>query len=127
LIDWDVVVISLPYLIDEALRTSARVRIVQNASYQELKELYARCSAAVVPIRAGATYMAGIRAAMEGLLLRAPVLATRIPCLEEYFQDDVDLLFFTAEDANSLAHVAMRLGAEPQLRERLCANAGSTM
>jgi glycosyltransferase involved in cell wall biosynthesis len=61
---------------------------------------------------------------IEGMSAQIPVVATRGGGPEEIISDGVDGMLYPLGDVAALAHILVRLGAEPQLRARLgCAAA----
>ena len=107
--DCEARIVTLPYLLTPIVQQNPRVQVFSNVSYGKLFELYATSDVAVIPLVADIEYMSGIRAVMEGLLLGIPVIATRTPCLEEYFTDGVDILMVEAGDAEALAEAAWKV------------------
>src|SRR5690606_35918029 len=74
LLDRDVVLVTHPYLVPAEIRNNPRVRILQNIPYLDLFSVYRNAFLTVVPIRRNVSYMSGIRATMESILLGVPVV-----------------------------------------------------
>jgi glycosyltransferase involved in cell wall biosynthesis len=120
---WELRLVTLPYLVPEGIRNNPKVEVLQRIEYKELFKLYTNAKVVVVPVKRGTTYMSGIRATMEAMLLKAPVLASRVAGLEEYFHDGDELLFFEPEDPEDLVCVIRKIDEEEDLRSKIVSNA----
>lgn len=117
-------IVTLPYLVPKSAQASSDVEILQDISYEELFDLYAGATMAIVPLKAGVEYPSGIRAVMESMAVGCPTIATRTQILEEYVSAESDALLYTdAGDAHSMCACIRRLAGDQALRNRLAGNA----
>ena len=123
----NVELITLPYLLPDAAKSSANITIREQLSYAELLATYSRASIAVVPLKSGIDYPSGIRAVMEAMLLGVPVVASYTPVLAEYFTDGVDLLMVEPENQQALQDAVQKLLSDAELRLSLRENARQTV
>jgi glycosyltransferase involved in cell wall biosynthesis len=115
--------VTLPYLVPEAARGAADVDVLERISYAELFQLYAEARMVAVPLKDDMTYPAGIRAVMEALAVGRATIATRTHILEEYVPDDErNVLYVSAEDADELCAAIRRLDTDDELRSGLETN-----
>jgi len=115
--------VTLPYLVSDAVRRSPHVDVLQRVSYPELFRLYAGAEMAVVPLRRGITYPSGIRAVMEALAVGMPTISTRTPVLEEYFPPNERTVHYVdGEDPESLRRAIIRLRDDEDLKRELAEN-----
>lgn len=118
----DVKVVTLPYLLPAEMNLS-RVEILQNLSYEKLFELYARAKLSVVPLKPGISYPSGIRACLEAMLLKTPLVATYTNVLAEEFIDGEHLLYVEPNNPEQLSGAILKLLNNPELAKRLTENA----
>lgn len=119
----DIKLVTLPYLLPQSWNKNSRVEVFQRLSYPELFKLYAQSKLAVIPLKSGISYPSGIRASLEAMLLRTPVVATYTSVLAEEFVDGEHLLYVESENSTQLAEAIKRLIDDPGLAERLVENA----
>lgn len=118
----DVKMVTLPYLLPEDANQS-RVEIFQNLSYEKLFELYARAKLAVVPLKPNISYPSGIRACLEAMLLKVPLVATYTNVLAEEFVDGEHLLYVESNNPEQLSGAILKILNDPEMAERLTENA----
>lgn len=123
----DVKLVTLPYLLPKSWNKRGRVEVLQRLSYQELFNFYRRSTVAVVPLKSGVSYPSGIRAVLEAMLLRTPVVATYTSVLAEYFNDGEHLLYVEAGNQKALADAIKRVLENPSLVAKLVDNAWITV
>ena len=116
---WDLILVTLPYLVPDGVKNNPRVRILEKLSYDELFSVYANARVVVVPIKRGTTYMSGIRATMEAMLLGTPVVASRVSGMEDYFSHDKELVYFDPENHDSLVEAIQIISKNDGLRRGL--------
>jgi len=119
----DTKLVTLPYLLPHSWNESGRVELFQQLSYPELFKLYAQARVAVVPLKPGISYPSGIRACLEAMLLRTPLVATYTSVLAEEFFDGEHLLYVDPNNPAQLSCAMKRILDEPGLAERLVENA----
>lgn len=122
---WELKLVTPAYLVPKSVSSSGCVHVFDSLPYDELFELYANARCAVIPIRRDTTYMSGIRATMEAMLLGCPVVASRTPGMEDYFTGGEDVIYFEPERSDDLVSAIRRLIEDAELRERLTKNAKS--
>ena len=115
----DTKLVTLPYLLPRSRNEGGRVEVFQRVSYPELFNLYAQSTLAVVPLKAEISYPSGIRASLEAMLLRIPVVATYTSVLAEEFVDGEHLLYVEPSNPKLLAKAMRRILDDPGLAERL--------
>lgn len=118
-LDWDLKLVTQPYLVPKGVRDSPSVQVYEGISYKELFSLYAKATVVVVPVRKDTTYMSGIRATMEAVLLEAPVVASRISGMQEYFEHEKEILYFEPESCDSLLQAIHRIVNNNEFKEGL--------
>ena len=105
--------VTLPYLLPENAKKSPHVEILQNLSYQDLFDLYAGASMAVIPLKKGITYPSGIRAMLESAALGVPTIVSETMVLPEYLSDEEHVLYVEPEVAASLSDAIRRVLTDP--------------
>lgn len=115
--------VTKPYLIPAEVASSSRVEVMDGLSYPELFKLYRNALAAIIPVKRQTTFMSGIRATLEAMLLGTPVVLASTPGMRDYFRHDVEVLFYEPEDPASLADALRRLASDSELRQHLTSNA----
>ncbi len=115
--------VTLPYLSRRLDPGDVELNVVERVSYQQLFNLYAGAAAAVVPLRSGITYPSGIRAVLEAMALGTPVVATRTPVLEEFFQHEQHLLYAEAGDADSIRRQLDRIFEDREFADAMAMRA----
>ncbi|WP_320823132.1 glycosyltransferase family 4 protein [Reinekea sp.] len=118
-LNMQLILVTQSYLIDDSIRESSHITIADDLSYQELAGYYNQSAATVVPIIEGTSHLSGIRAAMESMAMKVPVIITRNDSLEEYFNHTETVLFYQAEDVASLVSAIATLRTEKPTVERL--------
>lgn len=96
----------------------ANVRFLQNVSFTELRELYARAAVVAVPVQP-VDFQAGITSLLEGMAMARPVVATANPGLRDVFADREAGLWVPPGDAPSLALALMHLLTHPRDAEEM--------
>lgn len=119
----NVKLVTLPYLLPESWNENNWVEVLERLSYPELFNLYARAIVAVVPLKSGVTYPSGIRAVLEAMLLRVPVVATYTSVLSEHFKNEEHLLYVEGGNKEALTEAIKRIFEDPDLAENLVENA----
>ena len=99
-IGWELKLVTQPYLISKSASDNPKIQILDGLSYDELFQLYTNAKIVVVPIKQNTTYMSGIRATMEAMLLGCPVIASRVSGMEDYFDDRKEILYVEPENSN---------------------------
>ncbi len=122
-LDWDLKLVTQPYLVPEGVKNNPKVQILDGLSYEELFKLYANSTIAVIPVKHGTTFMSGIRATMEAMLLGIPVIASRVSGMQDYFSDGKELIYFEPENSMSLLQAIERITKNKELKNRLILNA----
>jgi glycosyltransferase involved in cell wall biosynthesis len=112
-------IVSMRYLVPEALSNRTHVDFFENVSYEELFRMYRGALAVVVPIKRDVTYMAGVRAAMEAMAMGIPVIAARTKGLESYFAEDREVVYFTPGNAKELSTKLQDLRSRPEVYQRI--------
>jgi len=120
---WELKIVTQSYLVPENVKNSKNVQISENLSYSELFKLYAKAAVVVVPVKIGTTYMSGIRATMEAMLLGKPVVASRVSGMEDYFVDQEDLIYFQPENYKDLIKAVNAIKRDKSVENNLIANA----
>lgn len=88
-------------------------------SREKIAELIADADMGIVPLLPGPfSELCQPNKLFEYIALKTAVVSSRLPAIEESF-DDTSLLFFQAGDAASLADAVIRLGKDPALRTSL--------
>ena len=123
ILDWDLILITKSYLVPDIALNNPRIQILDDLSYEELFTAYTSATVIVVPVKRDTTYMSGIRATMEAMLLEIPVIASRTTGMEEYFTDEQELVYFEPENHNSLINAAMKIHDNNILRKNLVSRA----
>ncbi len=106
------ILVTQDYMLSDKLRANRNIRILSDLSYTELSELYDASKAAIIPILDGTSHLSGIRAAMEAMAKFVPVIMTQNGSLAEYFKDNQHVMFFEAENVDSLQKKISELEAE---------------
>ncbi len=99
------------------------VTIRRDLSYTELRALYNGAALAVVPIRAGIDYAAGVNAVMEAMAMRRPVIVSRTPGLADYVDHGVTGHVVAPEDQRALEDAMRMLLNDRAKARRLADNA----
>ncbi len=115
----DTKLVTLPYLLPKLWNEDGGVEAFQRVSYPKLFDLYAQSKLAAVPLKAEISYPSGIRASLEAMLLRIPVVATYTSVLAEEFVDEEHLLYVESDNPILLAKAMKRILNDPYLAERL--------
>lgn len=91
----------------------------------ELKQAYADASVVVIPLdtSSGLNNEMGISAVYESLAMGKPIVASCSQGMEAYIEDGVNGLLVPQHDVEAMRHAIKRLLDDPELRERLGANA----
>lgn len=118
-LQWDLVLVTLPYLVPDGVRNNPRVKILEKLSYDELFAVYGNARVVVVPIKTGTTYMSGIRATMEAMLLKVPVVASRVSGMKDYFNDGEELVYFEPEKHQSLVQAIRGISDDVEIRDKI--------
>ena len=111
--------VTLPYLLPPRVVEQENVTIHSQLTYSELNELYARAAIAVVPLSDSLTYPAGIRAVMEAMALGKPVIATRTPVLQEYFEEGKEIVLVEPRNSQDLGQAIEKLLGDSDYRYAL--------
>ena len=114
--------ITLPYLLSDEIRSNKNIEILQYIPYEQLFEFYKNSAFSVVPLTKGIDYPSGIRGILESLALGVPTISTKSPVLEEYFEDDEDLMFVEADNDEILAITMKSLTESPDLMRNISIN-----
>jgi glycosyltransferase involved in cell wall biosynthesis len=101
-LDRKVVLVTHRYLVANDVLNNPRVKLLQDISYVDLFSIYEKASLTIVPIRKGVSYMSGIRASMESILVGVPVVSASTAGLREYFSDGEQVIFYEPENVDSL-------------------------
>jgi len=120
---WELKLVTLQYLIPEGIRNNPKVQVLERLEYDSLFKLYSNAKLVAVPVKRGTTYVSGIRATMESMLLGVPIVASRVSGLEEYFVDGEELVFFEPESPEDLVKAARRIDGDEKFREKIIFNA----
>jgi len=112
------VLVTKDYLVTPQLRENPAVEILDGLSYQELENLYHQSQATIIPLKKGTTHLSGIRASLEAMANRTPVIIARNQSLEEYFTDRKHVVFFEPESLSSLES-ALQFLEQPENRTRM--------
>ena len=118
-LDWELILVTQHYLVPDRVRKNKNVKILDGLSYEALFDIYNNASVVVIPVKKGVTYMSGIRATMEAMLLKSPVAASRTSGMEDYFVDEEDLIFYTPEETDSLVLAFNKIMQDNQLKMKL--------
>lgn len=118
-LDWSLKLVTLDYLVPERIRHNPRVQVLERLDFNDLFNLYSDAAVVVVPVKRSTTYMSGIRATMEAMLLGVPIVASRVSGLEEYFNDEEELIFYEPEDPESLTKAIQRVCEDNEFRQNL--------
>jgi len=109
------VLVTKDYLVIPQLRENPAVTILDNLSYKELETLYHKSQATIIPLKKGTSHLSGIRASLEAMANRTPVVIARNRSLEEYFTDRKHVVFFEPESLASLES-ALQFLEQPENR-----------
>jgi glycosyltransferase involved in cell wall biosynthesis len=112
------VLVTQDYLVTPELRKNPAVRILDGLSYKELENLYHQSQAAIIPLKKGTSHLSGIRASLEAMANRTPVIIAQNRSLEEYFTDRKHVVFFEPECLNSLES-ALQFLDQPENRTQM--------
>tara|TARA_R110000851_G_scaffold302714_2_gene460047 strand:- start:26791 stop:27819 length:1029 start_codon:yes stop_codon:yes gene_type:complete len=116
------VLVTQNYLVTPALKENPAVNILDGLSYKELENLYHQSQAAIIPLKKGTSHLSGIRASLEAMANRTPVIIARNQSLEEYFTDRKHVVFFEPESLDSLES-ALHFLDQPENRSTLVEDA----
>jgi glycosyltransferase involved in cell wall biosynthesis len=119
----NVKLVTLPYLVPNLNDQTDDVEVLQRLSYPDLFSLYAKSSMAIVPLKSNISYSSGIRAVLESMLLKVPVIATYTTVLAEEFNHGEHLLFVEAGNSKDLEEAIERILNEPDLVVSMVENA----
>ncbi|MEQ8767632.1 MAG: glycosyltransferase family 4 protein [Planctomycetota bacterium] len=95
----------------------ANVRL-RRPSYSELRDLYASCRAAVVPLL-DVDYAAGLNAVVEAMAAGRPVIVARTRGLVHWLRDETNCLLYEPGDAKGLRRCLRRIVDDPELATRI--------
>jgi glycosyltransferase involved in cell wall biosynthesis len=112
------VLVTQDYLVTPELRENPAVKILDGLSYKELEDLYHQSQAAIIPLKKGTSHLSGIRASLEAMANRTPIIIARNRSLEEYFTDRKHVVFFEPESLSSLES-ALHFIDQPENRARM--------
>lgn len=121
---WELKLVTQPYLVPEGVKNNPKVQILDGLSYEELFKLYANATIAVIPVKHGTTFMSGIRATMEAMLLGIPVIASSVSGMQDYFSDGKELIYFEPENSKSLVQAIQKISNDDSLKNRIVTDAG---
>lgn len=116
------VLVTQNYLVTPDLKENPAVNILDGLSYKELENLYHQSQAAIIPLKKGTSHLSGIRASLEAIANRTPVIIARNQSLEEYFSDRKHVVFFEPESLDSLES-ALHFLDQPENRSTLVEDA----
>ena len=100
-IDAQLDLVTMPYLLPLDKSITKNVRLSESIPYDDISDLYAKCTAHIIPLKSAYTYPSGIRAILEAIAFKVPVISTRTPVLNEFFKDLVH--FIEPGDENGLS------------------------
>lgn len=123
ILNWDLNLVTQDYLISESIKDNPRVHVLDGLSYDDLFRLYSGAEVVVVPIKKDTTYMSGIRATMEAMLLEIPVVASCVSGMPDYFNDGKELIYFEPGDCESLLQAIHKIIDNDHLKAVLVRNA----
>lgn len=103
LIDLNLKLVTLPYLVKDSISNSANIEIYQNISYSKLFELYSGSTAIVVPLKEGLDYASGIRAILEAITLNRPVIVSETDYVKANIKASSVIKFVKPENVSDLA------------------------
>jgi glycosyltransferase involved in cell wall biosynthesis len=105
--------------------SSARVALVGALSHDRVAEAFAAADVVVVPsvVDNRGRVDATTSTALEALASGRPLIATNVGGIPEVVRDDENGLLVPQKDPAALAAAIERLGADPELRERLSGRA----
>jgi len=119
--------VTLPYLVKEFGQKYPWVEIYERLSYPDLFRLYSQARLVVVPLKSGLTYPSGIRGVLESMALGKTTICTRTPVLEEFFEDEKQLVYVNAGDPVELRQKIQQLCSDDKMRKVIQQNAQYTV
>ncbi len=96
----------------------ACVTVRSNVPYADLRALYSRARAVVVPLHP-APYAAGVNGVLEAMAMGRASVVTCSPGLAEYLQDGITNLVVPPHDPDALADAISRLWNDAALRQSM--------
>jgi glycosyltransferase involved in cell wall biosynthesis len=86
-------------------QTEENVSVRRNLSYGELRVLYERAAAVVVPLETGTAYAAGVNGVLEAMAMGHGPIVARTPGIADYVEDGVTGRWVAPGDPEALAAV----------------------
>lgn len=96
-----------------------QVRVLRDLSYQELRQLYDRASAVVVPLQPGTDFAAGVNSVLEAMAMAAPLVVSDVPGINDYVTEGETARLVAPGDPDALRGSIAELLADADQSRRL--------
>ena len=95
------------------------IKVISDISDAKLRSLYQSAKITIIPSIKLEYESSGLSSALQAMACGSPVLISSSPALQELFKNNVDCLFFKAEDPKDLKNKILKLLNDKKLQSKL--------
>jgi len=126
---FDKINVNLPIIIvsQKKIFNVSNVSILNNIENEDLKYLYHKAYCVVIPIKKLLSESSGLSTVLQSMSSKKVTIVSDNDSLQEYFSDKKDVLFYEAENANSLQERIDQIIKNKELKKHIEINAQKTI
>ena len=126
---FDKINVNIPIIIvsQKKIFNVSNASILNNIENEDLKYLYHKAYCVIIPIKKLLSESSGLSTVLQSMSSKKVTIVSDNESLQEYFSDKKDVLFYEAENANSLQEKIDQIIKNKELKKHIEVNAQKTI